>query len=303
MTPGPVGRSPGRWSRASCTRWSCKRRATSRRYVPDPAGGLIGFDRAVRAGSARKIREARRGDDLVRHAATHGRAAATRCRATRDWAGGIAVRRRARAETVDGGPGGLWAVIEGIGGKHGWYSWALGLAGARAGWTGSSAARACAAAGATRTRCTSATRSTGGAWRTSSRRRLLRLRAEMRLPGLAWLELTRGDERDRRARGRTVVPAARATSTRAGCSGSCTGGPSRRSTASCSAACSATSRGRLKRMRRRTARRAPGSSPVRLGSSTMGRTLASPLHATPYSAAGGLHRCRQRREGRSRSWR
>ena len=72
--------------------------------------------------------------------------------------------------------------------------------------------RACAGAAATRTGCASATRWTSGGSRSWSRGRLLRLRAEMRLPGLAWLEL-RWSRRGRRAPG----SASGRCSTRAAC--------------------------------------------------------------------------------------
>ena len=63
------------------------------------------------------------------------------------------------------------------------------LAGPRAGSTGWSAASGCAAAGATRERVYVG--ETIDFWRVEEREpgALLRLRAEMRLPGLAWLEL------------------------------------------------------------------------------------------------------------------
>ena len=61
-----------------------------------------------------------------------------------------------------------------------------------AGSTGWSAGSGCAAAAGTRAGCGSATRSTSGGSRRSRPGALLRLRAEMRLPGLAWLEMTVG---------------------------------------------------------------------------------------------------------------
>ena len=44
--------------------------------------------------------------------------------------------------------------------------------------------------------CSSATRWISGAWRAITRGSLLRLRAEMKLPGLAWLELAVGRDHD-----------------------------------------------------------------------------------------------------------
>ena len=66
--------------------------------------------------------------------------------------------------------------------------------------------------------------------------KLLRLRAEMKLPGLAWLELSVGQDYD----GMTTY-SQRAIFGHAGSPVMPTGGPSRRFTASCSAACSRTS--------------------------------------------------------------
>ena len=64
-----------------------------------------------------------------------------------------------------------------------------------AGSTSSSAGSGCGGAGATPTSCGSATPSTSGGSRPWSRGELLRLRAEMRLPGEAWLEWTHPADR------------------------------------------------------------------------------------------------------------
>ncbi len=62
-------------------------------------------------------------------------------------------------------------------------------------WTASSAAPACVSAAATRSTCASAMPSTSGAWRRCDRPELLRLRAEMKVPGRAWLQYeVSGDE-------------------------------------------------------------------------------------------------------------
>jgi len=79
-------------------------------------------------------------------------------------------------------------VIEGIGGGHGWYSWRLGW------WARGLLDRIFGGPGLRRGRRDPDDLSIGDAldwWRVENveDQRLLRLRAEMRLPGLAWLEL------------------------------------------------------------------------------------------------------------------
>jgi uncharacterized protein DUF2867 len=104
-----------------------------------------------------------------------------------DWAGGsLYVDERSRG--VRASRDDLWRVIEGIGGTRGWYSTSLpwrvrGLAD-----------RVLGGVGLRRGRRDPDRLEVGDAldfWRVEAREpgRLLRLRAEMRLPGLAWLEL------------------------------------------------------------------------------------------------------------------
>ncbi|MFI6574237.1 SDR family oxidoreductase [Nocardiopsis sp. NPDC050513] len=114
-----------------------------------------------------------------------------------DWAGG-SLYTDERSRVVDASPERLWSVIEGIGGEQGWYSWPL--AWAARGWID----LAVGGVGPRRGRRDPARLRTGDSvdfWRVESvvPGRLLRLRAEMRLPGPAWLDL--GVERDG---GRTV---------------------------------------------------------------------------------------------------
>ena len=91
-------------------------------------------------------------------------------------------------------PEAVWGAVEGIGGKTGWYSmraaWkARGMIDRRpAGRPAARAARSAPAAGRRRDGLL--------AGRGDHPRTLLRLRAEMKLPGLAWLELTVEPERD-----------------------------------------------------------------------------------------------------------
>ncbi len=105
-----------------------------------------------------------------------------------DWAGHrVYVDERAYSSPVD--PKHVWTIIEGIGGRNGWYS--LPLAGAcAAGWTSSPGARGWRAAGGTPRLL--AEGEVVDWWRVEriDRGRLLRLRAEMRAPGRAWLELS-----------------------------------------------------------------------------------------------------------------
>ena len=93
-----------------------------------------------------------------------------------------------RTPRDDASPEALWRVVEGIGGDSGWYSFPLAWAVARAGSTGWSAG-----SGLRRGRRDPHDLHVGEAldfWRVEEieRGRLLRLRAEMRVPGLAWLE-------------------------------------------------------------------------------------------------------------------
>ena len=127
------------------------------RYVPDPPGGLTGFD-----GSAclalQKVRDA---DIATRWSwASSPGAPSDPLPADPDWAGG-SLYHDLREKPVKAPGEAVWRVIEGIGGEHGWYSWPLA-------W----AVRGCldrAAGGAElrrghaiRTICGQATRSTSG---------------------------------------------------------------------------------------------------------------------------------------------
>ncbi|MBB5960526.1 uncharacterized protein YbjT (DUF2867 family) [Saccharothrix tamanrassetensis] len=108
-----------------------------------------------------------------------------------DWSGGssyVDVRERA----TEASPERLWQVVEGIGGEHGWYSFPL--AWAVRGWLD----RLVGGVGLRRGRRDPRRLHVGEAldwWRVEEidRGRLLRLRAEMRVPGLAWLELQVAD--------------------------------------------------------------------------------------------------------------
>jgi hypothetical protein len=118
-----------------------------------------------------------------------------------DWAGG-SLYVDERQSVVDATPEQLWSVIEGIGGDHGWYSWRLGW------WARGVMDRVFGGPGLRRGRRDPNALSVGDAldwWRVEDIQdnQRLRLRAEMRLPGLAWLELT-VDTDDGGPTGRTV---------------------------------------------------------------------------------------------------
>ncbi|MFI6423447.1 SDR family oxidoreductase [Promicromonospora sp. NPDC050880] len=154
-------------------------------YVPDPPGGLLGFDDAVTLALTR-IRDLDVRTSWV-SASTPG-APSDPLPQDPDWAGGsLLVDDRSRR--VDTSAEALWTVIEGIGGAHGWYSWRLG-------WVARGVLdRLFGGPGLRRGRRHPHQLSPGDAldwWRVEAidPGHMLRLRAEMRLPGRAWLELS-----------------------------------------------------------------------------------------------------------------
>ncbi len=153
-------------------------------HVPDPPEGLVGFDRSVEL-ALQRIRDA---EVVTRWSSASVPGAPSDPLPTDpDWAGGSLYEDH-RRRAVDASPEALWRVIEGIGGDHGWYSFPLawrlrGLAD-----------RLVGGVGLRRGRRDAQRVYVGEAidfWRVEEREpgALLRLRAEMRLPGLAWLEL------------------------------------------------------------------------------------------------------------------
>ncbi len=154
-------------------------------YVPDPPGGLIGFERAVDLALAR----VRSGTVPTTWANAELRGAPSDpLPSDPDWAGGsLYVDERSGA--VDASPEALWAVIEGIGGQNGWYSWPLAWA------VRGAMDRLSGGPGLRRGRRDAYDLHIDDAldwWRVEEVKdlELLRLRAEMRLPGRAWLELS-----------------------------------------------------------------------------------------------------------------
>ncbi|MEW2549614.1 SDR family oxidoreductase [Streptomyces sp. NPDC047002] len=158
------------------------------RYVHDPSGHPYGLDRAIEL-ALRRVQEARV-DTRWSNAAVPG-APSDPLPTDPDWAGG-SLYTDEREAPVEATRASLWRVIEGIGGAHGWYSmsaaWAVrGLLDRFAGGVG-----------LRRGRRDDEHLRVGDSldfWRVKEIERgsLLRLRAEMRMPGLAWLEM-RADE-------------------------------------------------------------------------------------------------------------
>ncbi|MEV8635457.1 SDR family oxidoreductase [Streptosporangium sp. NPDC051023] len=161
------------------------------RYVPDPPEGLIGFGDSV-ALALQRIKEAK----VVTRwssASTPG-APSDPLPTDPDWAGG-SLYVDSRARRVKASPGALWTVIESIGGERGWYSlpvaWrARGILDRLVGGVGLRRGR--------RDQRHLRVGDSVDFWRVEEVEpgRLLRLRAEMRLPGLAWLELSVEHDQD-----------------------------------------------------------------------------------------------------------
>jgi uncharacterized protein YbjT (DUF2867 family) len=153
-------------------------------HVPDPDAGLTGFRTAVEL-ALKRIQD--RSVTTSWSSATTAGAPSDPLPSDPDWAGGsLYVDERERV--VDATAEQLWSVIKGIGGGHGWYSWRLGW------WARGLFDRLFGGPGLRRGRRDPFELSVGDAldwWRVEEidNGHMLRLRAEMRLPGLAWLEL------------------------------------------------------------------------------------------------------------------
>ncbi|GAB3955128.1 SDR family oxidoreductase [Streptomyces sparsus] len=154
------------------------------RYVPAPPDGALGVRQALEL-ALQRIRDA---DVATRWSSASVPGAPSDPLPTDpDWSGG-SLYRDDRERRVDAPPEALWRVVEGIGGENGWYSFPL--AWALRGWLD----RAVGGVGLRRGRRDASRLRVGDSldfWRVEEIDRgvLLRLRAEMRLPGLAWLEL------------------------------------------------------------------------------------------------------------------
>ena len=154
-------------------------------YVPDPPGGLSGFEVAVQRALAR-VREAT--IDTRWSEATYPGTSAQPWPGDPAWTGGT-LYRDVRERRVSASPESVWTVLDAIGGERGWYSFPLGW------WARGVLDRAVGGVGLRRGRRNPDRLAVGDVvdfWRVEERipDQLLRLRAEMRLPGLAWLEFT-----------------------------------------------------------------------------------------------------------------
>lgn len=154
-------------------------------YVPRPVGGLTGYRPAVRLALGR-MRDGEV-ETSWRNSSTPG-APGNPLPSDPDWAGHVVFTdRRERRTTAT--PANLWRVIEGIGGDNGWYS--VPLAWAVRGWMD----KIVGGVGLRRGRRDAHRLHPGDAldfWRVEpiEHGSFLRLRAEMLLPGRAWLELS-----------------------------------------------------------------------------------------------------------------
>jgi uncharacterized protein YbjT (DUF2867 family) len=156
-------------------------------YVPDPPGRPISVDRAL-ALALQRVKEAK--VTTRWSSASVPGAPSDPLPTDPDWAGGSLYTDH-RSMDVSASPEALWRVIEGVGGDNGWYSFPL--AWAVRGWLD----RLAGGVGLRRGRRDAQRLRTGDPldfWRVEAIEpgRLLRLRAEMRLPGLAWLEMYAG---------------------------------------------------------------------------------------------------------------
>ncbi|WP_159697822.1 SDR family oxidoreductase [Arthrobacter sp. 18067] len=150
-------------------------------YFPQPDGGLTPYRRAVALALGKER------DVQVETTWANAGIDADPLPSDPDWAG-YKVFLDERAFHSEAKPEHVWTIIEGIGGKNGWYS--LPLAWRVRGWLD----KLQGGAGLLRGRRHPKTLNTGEVvdwWRVEAidRGRLLRLRAEMRAPGGAWLEL------------------------------------------------------------------------------------------------------------------
>ncbi|KQR54981.1 NAD(P)-dependent oxidoreductase [Leifsonia sp. Leaf336] len=154
------------------------------KLVPPPDGGLTGYRTAVRLALA-KMRDGAI-ETSWQDASVSG-APSDPLPSDPDWSGHT-VYTDIRERTSRAAPEEVWRVIEGIGGERGWYSFPL--AWALRGW----ADKLVGGVGLRRGRRHADLLQTGDAldwWRVErlERGRSVRLRAEMRVPGRAWLEL------------------------------------------------------------------------------------------------------------------
>ncbi|WP_045730896.1 SDR family oxidoreductase [Pseudarthrobacter chlorophenolicus] len=151
-------------------------------YIPQPDGGLTPYRTAVALALGKER------DGQVETTWANAGADSDPLPSDPEWAGHkVYIDERTFHGDVD--PAHVWKVIEGIGGRNGWYS--LPLAWQVRGWLD----KLTGGAGLLRGRRHPHSLHAGEVvdwWRVESidRGKLLRLRAEMRAPGRAWLELS-----------------------------------------------------------------------------------------------------------------
>jgi hypothetical protein len=168
-------------------------RARHRAARAGPAEGLLGFDDAVRL-ALQRVREA--AVETRWSSASWPGAPSDPLPTDPDWAGG-SLYVDLRRTPVDAPREDLWRVVEGIGGENGWYSFPLA-------WAARGLLdRLVGGVGLRRGRRDPHTLYVGESldfWRVEEivAGRLLRLRAEMKLPGAAWLEFSVEDADDGR---------------------------------------------------------------------------------------------------------
>ncbi|MEV0522782.1 SDR family oxidoreductase [Streptomyces sp. NPDC050439] len=165
------------------------------RYVPDAPGVPMSFDRAL-ALALERVKDAQVSTRWS--SASVPGAPSDPLPTDPDWAGG-SLYSDCQERTVDASPQALWGVVEGVGGDNGWYSFPL--AWAVRGWLD----RLVGGVGLRRGRRDAQRLRVGDSldfWRVEEIEpgRLLRLRAEMRLPGLAWLEMSADEDEKGRTR-------------------------------------------------------------------------------------------------------
>lgn len=152
--------------------------------IPPPDEGLLPYRTAVRLALRR---EADGEVETSWQSATVPGAPSDPLPSDPDWAGHT-VFTDLRERRTAASPGAVWSVIEAIGGEKGWHSFPL--AWAARGWID----RLVGGVGMRRGRRNPSRVNSGDVidvWRVESieRGRMLRLRAEMRMPGRGWLEL------------------------------------------------------------------------------------------------------------------
>jgi uncharacterized protein YbjT (DUF2867 family) len=155
------------------------------KYIPEPDGGLTSYRTSVRLALG-KMR-AGEVETSWQNSSIAG-APSDLLPSDPDWSGHT-VYTDLREQHSEADVAELWRVVEGIGGDNGWYSFPL--AWAARGWMD----KVVGGVGLRRGRRDASRLSAGDAldfWRVEQidRGRFLRLRAEMKVPGGAWLEMT-----------------------------------------------------------------------------------------------------------------